>query len=52
MEMFPVSSLAHLPGRCEIAPESSSAPFEMRLLLYGHRPHVYRILFSIEGETV
>ncbi|MGD0414539.1 MAG: hypothetical protein ABSA80_04235 [Terriglobales bacterium] len=27
-------------------------PFEVRHLLYGLAPHVYRILFTIEGETV
>jgi toxin ParE1/3/4 len=47
-----IASLSHLPGRCEIAPENASVPFEMRQLRYGRKPHVYRILFSIEGETV
>lgn len=47
-----LASLENLPGRCKLAPENASVPFEMRQLLYGHRPHVYRILFTIEGETV
>jgi hypothetical protein len=29
-----------------------SVPFEMRQLIYGQKPHLYRILFTIEGETV
>jgi toxin ParE1/3/4 len=24
----------------------------VRQLLYGHKPHVYRILYTIEGDTV
>jgi hypothetical protein len=31
---------------------SAVFPFEVRHLLYGRRPHVYRILFTIEDLTV
>jgi hypothetical protein len=34
------------------APETARFPFEVRQLLYGRKPHVYRILFTIEGERV
>jgi plasmid stabilization system protein ParE len=47
-----IASLATFPERCALAPETLRFPFEVRQLLYGHKPHVYRILFSIEGETV
>jgi plasmid stabilization system protein ParE len=47
-----IASLSSLPGRCKLAPENASVPFEMRQLLYGRNPHLYRILFTIEGETV
>lgn len=47
-----IASLATFPGRCSIAPESKAFPFQVRQLLYGRRPHVYRILFTVEGETV
>ena len=47
-----IASLAQLPKRCPVAAESSHFPFEVRQLLYGHRPHVYRILFTISGDTV
>src|SRR5580658_4020732 len=47
-----IASLCNFPQRCKLAPENASVPFEMRQLLFGHRPHVYRILFNIEGETV
>jgi len=47
-----IASLAEFPERCPLAPESAVFPFEVRHLLYGHSPHVYRILFTIENETV
>jgi plasmid stabilization system protein ParE len=45
-------SLAQFPERCSIAPENSRFPFEVRQLLYGTKPHIYRILFTIEVNTV
>ena len=47
-----IASLSELPERCPIAHESESFPFEVRRLLYGRKPHVYRILFTVVGETV
>ena len=47
-----ILSLAQYPQRCQTAPESSRFPFEVRQLLYGRKPHVYRILFTIEEDTV
>ena len=47
-----IASLAEFPRRCPLAPENAAFPFEVRQLLYGRAPHVYRILFTIEGETV
>jgi plasmid stabilization system protein ParE len=47
-----IASLAEFPERCSIAPESAIFPFEVRHLLYGNPPHVYRILFTIEHSTV
>jgi len=35
-----------------LAPESAVLPFEVSHLLRGHPPHVYRILFTIEDNTV
>jgi hypothetical protein len=35
-----------MPKRCPLAPENASVPFEMRQLLYGRKPHFYRILFT------
>ena len=47
-----ISSLATFPERCHLAHESVQFPFEVRQLLYGRRPHVYRILFAIDGAIV
>jgi plasmid stabilization system protein ParE len=47
-----IASLANLPSRCALAPESRDSPVEVRQSLYGRRPHVYRILFAIEGDVV
>ncbi len=45
-------SHATFPHRCPLAPENSGSPIPIRQLLYGRKPHVYRILFMIEGDTV
>jgi plasmid stabilization system protein ParE len=47
-----IASLAAFPERCSLAPESVQFPFEVRQLLYGRNPHLYRILFTIDGEVV
>jgi plasmid stabilization system protein ParE len=47
-----IASLAQFPERCALAPESDAFPFEVRQLLYGHAPHVYRVLLTIEEKTV
>lgn len=47
-----ILSLAERPLRCPLAAESQEFRFEVRQLLYGRRPHVYRILFSVERTVV
>lgn len=47
-----IASLSEFPARCGLAPENAVFPFEVRQLLYGHTPHVYRILFTVEDKTV
>ncbi len=47
-----VATLAKSPNRCPLAPENAAFPFEVRHLLYGRKPHVYRIIFTVEGNTV
>jgi plasmid stabilization system protein ParE len=47
-----IASLSTFPERCPLAAETVRFPFAVRQLLYGRKPHVYRILFNIEGDTV
>ena len=47
-----IASLADYPRRCPLAPENPAFSFEVRQLLYGRPPHVYRILFTIDNRTV
>ena len=42
-----VLSLETLPYRCAITPERET----VRHLLYGNKPHVYRVLFTIDEEA-
>ena len=47
-----IETLARRPRRCPRAPESESFQEEIRQLLYGKRPGVYRILFRVTDNTV
>ena len=48
-----VARLATMPQRCPIAEdESQQLGITLRQMLYGRRRGVYRILFSIEADTV
>jgi plasmid stabilization system protein ParE len=47
-----ILSLQDNPLRCPLAPENNEASEEVRQLLYGHRPHLYRVIFSIRNDTV
>lgn len=41
-----IESLSESPGRCPVAPESRRGRV-IRQLLYGNKPHVYRVLFRV-----
>ena len=43
-----IDSLATLPNRCPIAPEGRNMKRELRQLLYGKKPHVYRIIYQVD----
>jgi plasmid stabilization system protein ParE len=47
-----IDSLAQFPSRCPLAPENREFDFEVRQLLYGRKAHLYRVLFTIEGDVV
>ena len=39
-------SLAHTPNRSPVTPEDAS----LRHLLYGNKPHIYRVIYRIAEE--
>jgi plasmid stabilization system protein ParE len=47
-----IESLSKFPERRPLAPESPKFPFQVRQLFYGHSPHIYRILFTINQDRV
>jgi toxin ParE1/3/4 len=46
-----ISTLAAHPHRCPIAPETRTTKRQLRHLLYGKRPHVYRIIYEIQEQA-
>lgn len=48
----PIETLREHPHRCGLARESESFGFEVRQLIHGRKPHLYRILFTVEDDTV
>ena len=47
-----INSLEQFPARCPLAPENGHFAEEIRQLFYGARRDVFRILFTIRGDTV
>jgi hypothetical protein len=47
-----LQTLAHSPERCGFAPESRKIKLELRQLLFGRRPNVFRAIFFIDGNKV
>lgn len=47
-----IQSLSQLPLRCSIAPENKIFHQEVRRLLFGKYPGIYRILFFIQEDIV
>ena len=43
-----ILALGQHPERCPIAPESINSAQPVRVLLYGRRPHVYRVFFVVD----
>ena len=46
-----VLSLDEHPKRCPVALESIDPNHPVRVLSYGRKPYVYRILFTVDDET-
>lgn len=47
-----VQTLEDHPERCPLAVEAEKLGIELRELLFGKRRGVYRILFTVDGDTV
>jgi plasmid stabilization system protein ParE len=47
-----IATLDEFPTRCPLAPENATSRQEIRQLLYGNKPHVYRVLFTIRNDLV
>lgn len=43
-----VYALAEYPFRCPVAPEARKARRRLRHLLYGKKPHVYRVIYEVD----
>jgi plasmid stabilization system protein ParE len=46
-----VLSLEQHQKRCPVAPESFDPNRPVRVLLYGRKPHAYRIFFTIDDDA-
>jgi plasmid stabilization system protein ParE len=47
-----IDTLDDQPERCPLADEADELGIELRMLLYGRKPNVYRILFILLGSVV
>jgi plasmid stabilization system protein ParE len=45
-----VYALALYPYRCHIVPEARRAKRKLRHLLYGNKPHVYRVIYEVDEK--
>jgi len=45
-----VVTLATHPDRCPSAPEARRSKRPLRHLLYGAKPHVYRVIFEVDAQ--
>ena len=50
--MARLEMLATHPERYPLAHEAADLSIELREMLFGRKRHVYRILFTIDGQTV
>ena len=45
-----VTALARYPKRCPMAPENRKMKRNLRHLLFGRKPHVYRAIYEIDEQ--
>jgi toxin ParE1/3/4 len=46
-----VHTLETYPLRCTVAPETERAKRPLRHLLYGKKPHIYRVIYKIDERN-
>jgi plasmid stabilization system protein ParE len=47
-----IESLSEHPQRCSRAKEDATVDLELRELLFGQRPNLFRVIFALDGSTV
>jgi len=47
-----LGTLSSSPERCGLAPEHRKLNRQLRQLLYGKKPNVFRAIFLVDGEIV
>ena len=47
-----VDALGQLPHRCPAAPEALELKRPLRHLLYGKKPHVYRVIYEVDDRRL
>ena len=47
-----LQTLDERPDRCPLAHESAKVAVEVRVLLFGRQPNVFRVLFTVDGDAV
>ena len=47
-----ILSLAEFPERWPLEPKLSTSSRSVRKLLFGRRPHVYRVYFTVLSDTI
>jgi plasmid stabilization system protein ParE len=47
-----ISTLEERPDRCPVIAKRPRLSFDVRELLYGRKPYVFRIIFVIDGSRV
>jgi toxin ParE1/3/4 len=47
-----IRGLREDPGRYPEADEAGNLNVDLREMLFGRRPHIYRVLFSIKVDTI
>ena len=44
--------LSYDPNRCQLAEEDKRSDRTIRQYLFGKRPNIYRVIFTVEADTV